>query len=433
MSERTAEVQGAHSSRRLRGLTRQVCEELLATLGALLRGEAVRPASWEPFLPVLHRHRLEGLVCGRLCKSDSAHGALPEAFRRSYLANVRRSALHTEEAHRIVAAAADIPFVFVQGMALLATQDADPGERRLSDLDVLVAPRDETRFIAAMQRLGYGAKGARRFISWDYPGHWELVREAEPGLAFGLDVSSGTRLPVCLLNRHVLFEAEAILRRSCSKDDLPVPDVADLLAMCVLNVEQKDFAWLGPYLDVTALASRCRERDWRGVAAALSRDGNRGVAGAILDACRRWFSAAIPDWVVEECSTRCSLAVQGWQDFFLDPVTVCSQLAAAGRGHGPAPSLAGYVCGFGRRFMSFRSWPVRAQVLTELLTDGFAALNDFLYRARSAAGRTFARLVVNPAVVGIGWLLVHPAFLLSGAMLHWVYSRRHWSRLRGNR
>ena len=62
--------------------------------------------------------------------------------------------------------------------------------------------------------------------------------------------------------------------------------------------------------------------------------------------------------------------------------------------------------------MSFRSWPVRAQILTELLTDGFAALNDFLYRARSAAGRTFARLVVNPAVVAVGWLVVHPTFLL---------------------
>jgi hypothetical protein len=426
-------VREARASRRLRGLTREVCDQLLATLGAILRGETVRPASWEPFLPVLHRHRLEGLVYGRLSAAGSAQGGLPEAFRRAYLANVRRSALHTEEAHRIVAAAGDIPFVFVQGMALLAAGVADPGERRLSDLDVLVAPRDETRFLEAVRQLGYGPKGVRRFLSWDYPGHWELAREAEPGLAFGLDVASGTRLPVSLLTRHVRLEAEAILRRSCVRNGLPVPDVADLLAMCALNVEHKDLAWLGTYVDVTTLASGCREPDWRGVVAELSRDGNRGVAGAILDACRRFFAAAIPDWVVAECSTRRSFAVAGWEDFFLDPVTVCSQLAAAGRGHGKAPSLAGYACGFGRRFMSFRSWPVRAQVLTEVLTDGFAALDDFLYRARSAAGRTFARFVVNPAVVGIGWLLVHPSFLLSGAVLYWVYSRRHRSRLRGNR
>ena len=211
----------------------------------------MRPASWQPFLPVLHRHRLEGLVYGRLSGAGSARGspagASPEAFRRAYLANVRRSAVYTEEAHRIVAAAGDIPFVFVQGMALLAAEVADPGERRLSDLDVLVAPRDETRFLDAMRQLGYGPKGVRRFLSWDYPGHWELAREAEPGLAFGLDVASGTRLPVCLLTRHVCLEAEAILRRSGSQDGLPVPDLADLLAMCALNVEHKDFAWLGPY------------------------------------------------------------------------------------------------------------------------------------------------------------------------------------------
>ncbi len=310
MSARTAGVEAAHPSRRLRGLTREVCDQLLATLGAILRGETVRPASWEPFLPVLHRHRLEGLVYGRLSGAESATEGLPEAFRRAYLANVRRSALHTEEAHRIVAAAGDIPFVFVQGMALLAAGVADPGERRLSDLDVLVAPRDETRFLAAMRQLSYVPKGVRGFLSWDYPGHWELAREAEPGLAFGLDVSAGTRLPVCLFTRHVFFEAEAILGRSCSKDGLPVPDPADLLALCTLNVEQKVFGWLGTYVDVTMLASGCREQDWRGVAAELSRDGNRGVAGAILDACRRWFSAAIPAWVIAECSTRRSFAVR---------------------------------------------------------------------------------------------------------------------------
>ncbi len=432
-----AEVQGAHTSRRLRGLTRETCQALLATLGALLRGEAVGPAPWQAFQPVLHRHRLEGLVYGRLADGD----ALPEGFRRAYLANVRRNALHLEEARRIVDAAEGIPFVFVQGVALLAEPGADPGERRLSDLDLLVAPRDEERFLAAMQGLGYQPKHKARFLSWDHQGHWELARESESGHGFALDVSSGTRLPVSLLTRHLRLEAEPILQRShnCSsalhsagrQDGLPIPELADLLALCALNVEHKDFAWLGPYLDVTRLAARCGERDWRAVVAALSRDGNRGVAGAVLDACRRFFGAAIPEWVVAECSTRASLAVRGWQDFFLDPVTVCSQGAGAGRGHGAAPSPAGFALGFGRRFQSFRTGPVRAQVLAEVLTDGFTAVNEFLYRARSRAGRAFARLVLNPLVVGGGWLVVHPAFLVSGAVLYWVYSRRRRPRLRG--
>jgi hypothetical protein len=422
------EVQGRHPSRRLRGLRRESCERLLAALGTLLCREPVVAAAtaWEPFQPVLRRHRLEGLVFARQAALPAPRAELPESFRRAYLANLKRSALYADEARRIVATAAGIPFVFVQGMALLALPGADPGDRWLSDLDVVVPPGDLSRFVSAMEGLGYRPKSVARFISWDLDGHFELVREVTGG-ELGLDVSSGTLLPLSLLSRHVRLEAESIVARSVLEDGLPLPAPADLLALCVLNVEQKDFGWLRPFVDVATLAAH-PGLEWPAVVSALAREPNRGVAGAVLDTCRRWFSVTIPEWVLCETSTRSSPSVQGWQDFFLDPVTVCSQRAAMGRGQRFLPSPAGLVYGLARRFMAFRSWAVRARVLGELLTVSFAALDAYLYRTRSRAGRAFARTVLNPAVVVGGWLICHPLFVLSGAVLRCTRPRRSGNR-----
>jgi hypothetical protein len=424
MSAAAVTIESALASGELRGLTRARCDKLFALLRALMHGGAPSD-SWEDLAGVLQRHRLEALVYGRLSGSAAGAAGLPDAFRSGYLRNVQRNARYRDEALRITEAAGDVPFVFLQGMGLLSQLQADPGERRLSDLDVLVAPRDELRFLAAVQRLGYSAKGAARLISWNYPGHWELAREAEPGQAFCLDASCGTLLPVSLFTRHTRLEAAEILHRAVVRDGLLVPDPADLLALCVLNIEQKDFGWLRGYVDVSELAASCSQAiDWRIVASALSRHGNRGITGAILAACRRWFGAPIPDWVVEECSFAGSPFVQGWEAFFLDPAIVCSQRAVGVRGGGRLPPLLDFFYGMNRRLLSFRSWPVRAQILTEALTESFDGLNGYLYHARSAVGRAFARCVVNPLVVALGWAVLHSVFVASGSVLWWVFARR---------
>ena len=102
------------------------------------------------------REGLAGLLYGRLKACNRL--TVLEASARHRLESIYYLTLQTNlrflSALQMIAAQ-DVPFVLMQGAALLLHIYPDPGLRPLSDLDLWVLPRHRERLSAALSRLGF--------------------------------------------------------------------------------------------------------------------------------------------------------------------------------------------------------------------------------------------------------------------------------------
>ena len=89
-------------------------------------------------------------TCGRLQALDGpARGRLESIYYLTIQTNLRFFAALKEIAEE------GVPFVLMQGAALLADTYPDPGLRPLSDIDLWVLPRNRERLMAVLSRLGF--------------------------------------------------------------------------------------------------------------------------------------------------------------------------------------------------------------------------------------------------------------------------------------
>jgi hypothetical protein len=102
------------------------------------------------------REGLAGLLYQRLKTSgrlqalaDPARGRLASIYHLTIQTNLRLFAAIKEIAGQ------GVPFVLMQGAALLADIYPDPGLRPLSDIDLWVLPRDRGPLLAVLSRLGF--------------------------------------------------------------------------------------------------------------------------------------------------------------------------------------------------------------------------------------------------------------------------------------
>ena len=120
---------------------------LPARLGAAESTRLVDAAVREGVAGLLY-HRLK--TSGRLpALADPVRGRLESIYYLTIQTNLRFFAALKEIAGQ------GVPFVLMQGAALLADTYPNPGLRPLSDIDLWVLPRNRDRLLAALERLGF--------------------------------------------------------------------------------------------------------------------------------------------------------------------------------------------------------------------------------------------------------------------------------------
>ncbi|WP_245967094.1 nucleotidyltransferase family protein [Sphaerisporangium album] len=120
-----------------------------------------RDLDWSWLTTQLYRHRLMGLGWQMLIGPWSdAGGKLPRGYalyETWYSATVHRNRLMREELRRVAAHLhqADVQVLLRRGPALIEHTYHDHGVRPMSDIDLLIRPGQEERFVAALGELGY--------------------------------------------------------------------------------------------------------------------------------------------------------------------------------------------------------------------------------------------------------------------------------------
>ncbi len=111
-------------------------------------GQALQAADW---------HRLSPLLFCHLERQRDVPAAVHSALERAYLAASARSLFIAEARRRVLDAllADDIPVLLLKGAALVETVYADPAQREMLDLDILVPPEQIDRATRTLTPLGY--------------------------------------------------------------------------------------------------------------------------------------------------------------------------------------------------------------------------------------------------------------------------------------
>lgn len=145
-------------------------EDLLALADVIAAHRAapdaglVARANWKVVGNALIDNRAAGLAYGRITAAGLS-GLVPapalEALKQHYRANQFSNALLLEEARRILetARAGNLDLIPLKGLSLLESAYADPGHRKLGDLDFLVHPGRAAAATAALEGLGYSRQG----------------------------------------------------------------------------------------------------------------------------------------------------------------------------------------------------------------------------------------------------------------------------------
>jgi hypothetical protein len=120
-----------------------------------LRRLAAEEADWTALVQQSVLHRLGPIVYWYL--NQACPGTVPEGLRGQFHQSAVRNLLATAELLRLleIFEAASIPLVPFKGPALAWSLYEDSALREMSDLDVLVRPRDADRAIALLRSQGY--------------------------------------------------------------------------------------------------------------------------------------------------------------------------------------------------------------------------------------------------------------------------------------
>jgi hypothetical protein len=111
-------------------------------------GQTLRVADW---------HRLSAILYCHLESRDGAPAAVRSALERAYLANAARTLYLRATLRQVIEALAQVgvEVIPLKGAALVETVYADPAQREMLDLDILVRPSRLEAATAALVPLGY--------------------------------------------------------------------------------------------------------------------------------------------------------------------------------------------------------------------------------------------------------------------------------------
>jgi hypothetical protein len=126
-----------------------------------------RPASALPDVPAaVLAHVPDVLVRKHLLAPLASRSGLAR-YRKDFIASALLAELRERTLAEVVAALSEraIPVILLKGISYAATIYADPAERPMSDIDLMVPPAAHDRAAHALRRLGYWAAGSHRQAS----------------------------------------------------------------------------------------------------------------------------------------------------------------------------------------------------------------------------------------------------------------------------
>jgi hypothetical protein len=165
------------------------------------------PSRWGQVLDIADWHRLSPVLFTHLRRVGGAPAPVLSALERAYLANAARSMFIRQSTAEVISALDDagVESILLKGAALVETVYADPAEREMLDLDVLVPEAQHQQASAALAALGY-LPGA------DPVGAIPANQDSAPGSAFpshhDAALIAPQRLVAVELHRHIATSDE---------------------------------------------------------------------------------------------------------------------------------------------------------------------------------------------------------------------------------
>ncbi len=161
---------------------------------------------WGKLLNVADWHRLSPALFAHLRTLEGAPAPVLSALERAYLANAARSAFIRDATGQVISAldGAGLRSLLLKGAALVETVYADPAEREMLDIDVLVPEVQMDRASAVLAMLGYAPGDGGAEASGEEPSLATVDAAAHHGAAL-----VGTQKLVAVeLHRHIAISGE---------------------------------------------------------------------------------------------------------------------------------------------------------------------------------------------------------------------------------
>jgi len=397
---------------------------LKALIENRLRSEEMAPL-WNEFGHLIRLKDLSGWVYHRyllLSDQNGFKGEPPREFRRDYLRNLRYNTILLSETRRICDAINDLRAAVVQGIGFLLTLGADPGIRRIGDIDFIVSESDFEKMAQRLIDLGYRKQAVDGVFSWDYGGHVELVRNIGKKQVL-VDVSTRTRLPISLLSEIHLKHLDRFLKGTASiSKEVPLVSPAHLFLIILANFERKGFHSLKHLIDLTLMTrSEAFHLDWKAISESMDTKGSKRLMCAVLDFCRHRLGAAIPEWVFRKLNQPGGRFSRIWLDSFLDPTAILANRTQTLQTEGKFPTFRTMVFWLMRR-MTAASFPEREARILGLFFSDRAMLNTYLFRSSASLWNILPRWGISSCLILLAYIVSAILYLAGGTLI--FFNRR---------
>jgi hypothetical protein len=300
------------STRAARALERR-CWQLLLSLCRRDAAESIAnggwrpdpdPAAWEGAIHLAARHTILGLALSTLDRAARVDGksvpTFPEVLSR--LPQLRRRAALLEMRRDIVSETlrrAGVEPVILKGAALVGTLYADPVERDITDIDLLV-PEDRVKIaVRALAAAGYAGPSSWKELCTFRRHHFHVPMEL-PGSAT-VEIHWALSRPDALFRlsgANVRDRAVRVARPGAPTFRVPAPE--HMLLHLVLQNVQEGFSRLGRLVDIDRIVGSTPSIDWSALSSE-ARSGNLAPALALsLQLSRRLLGTPVPVSVLDE-------------------------------------------------------------------------------------------------------------------------------------
>jgi hypothetical protein len=283
---------------------------------------------WPRVMAIARPNRVQVLIHKALVTAG-ALARLPASARTALEADAAssadRAALLGEALRQYLQLAAEggLQAVPLKGLLLSAMLYGDPAVRPGEDIDLLVPLDQVRRNLAILERMGLGQWWPNLLSDAYYERHHLHLQRCSPDLRIWFEIHWALDHPYTLLTADYAAMIERALPSEWRGQPLRWLAGPDLLLSLALHLVRHAIylpsvlgradlprliladGMLIQYVDITEVIKLYQdELDWPQVVALARQWGAVDILGAVLQVCRHWLSAPIPDWVLEALPVR---------------------------------------------------------------------------------------------------------------------------------
>jgi hypothetical protein len=220
----------------------------------------------------------------------------------SRLRQLRRRAALVEMRRDIVSDVlknAGVEPVILKGAALFGTLYADPVERDITDIDLLVPENRVKIAVRALAAAGYAGPSSWKELCTFRRHHFHIPMEREG--AATVEVHWALSRP----DAHFRLDGQVVTDRAVKlagprASVLQVPAPEHMLLHLVLQNVQEGFARLGRLVDIDRIVASTPSMDWRALSAEARRGNLASALALSLRLSRRLLGTPVPAGVLDE-------------------------------------------------------------------------------------------------------------------------------------